>query len=108
MGECSSIICGNNVKVNAKVMFVAFQNFIIGDNSTISYRAIICTSANPNYPFNMLCNLYKPKYEPVFIGKDCWIGAGAIILPGVKIGNCSVVASGAVVNKDVPDGVMVA
>ena len=42
------------------------------------------------------------------IGKDVWIGARAIILPGVHIGDYSVVAAGSVVTKDVPSGVLVA
>lgn len=43
------------------------------------------------------------KTKPVVIGDDVWIGARAIILPGVNIGSHSVVGAGAVVTKDVPD-----
>lgn len=102
------INCGCNVNINAEVMFVAYKDITIGDNSTIAYRTTICTSANPNAPYNKLCKIYKPKHESVSIGKDCWIGCGAIILPGVTIGNGSVIAEGAVVCTDVPDNVMVA
>ena len=45
---------------------------------------------------------------PVFIGDDIWIGANAVVLPGVTIGNHSVVAAGAVVTKDVPPHSLVA
>jgi acetyltransferase-like isoleucine patch superfamily enzyme len=45
---------------------------------------------------------------PVVIADDVWIGANAVILPGVKIGRHVVVAAGAVVTKDVPDNSMVA
>lgn len=45
---------------------------------------------------------------PVTIGDDVWIGANAVILPGVKIGHHSVVAAGSVVTKDVPDHSLVA
>jgi acetyltransferase-like isoleucine patch superfamily enzyme len=45
---------------------------------------------------------------PITIGDDVWIGANAVILPGVKIGNHSVVAAGSVVTKDVPDHSLVA
>lgn len=102
------IVCEKNVNINAEVMFIAFRDITIGENSTIAYRAILSTSANPNAPYNKLCELYKPIHESIHIGKDCWIGAGAIILPGVTIGNGCVVAAGAVVNKDVPDNVMIA
>ena len=46
--------------------------------------------------------------RPVTIGDDCWIGGGAIILPGVTIGPKSVIGAGAVVTKDVPEGGVVA
>ena len=45
---------------------------------------------------------------PVFLGDDIWIGANAVVLPGVSIGNHSVVAAGAVVTKDVPPHSLVA
>jgi acetyltransferase-like isoleucine patch superfamily enzyme len=45
---------------------------------------------------------------PVTIGDDIWIGANAVILPGVNIGNHSVVAAGAIVTKDVPPHSLVA
>ena len=45
--------------------------------------------------------------KPVVIGDDVWIGANAVILPGVTIGPHSVVAAGAVVTRDVPPGCVV-
>lgn len=44
----------------------------------------------------------------ITIGKNCWLGAGCIILKDVRIGNNVVVAAGSVVTKDVPDGSVVA
>lgn len=46
--------------------------------------------------------------SPVVIGKNVWIGSNATILPGVTIGDNSVVAAGAVVTKDVPENIVVA
>ncbi len=46
--------------------------------------------------------------SPVLIGDNVWIGAGAIILKGVKVGNSAVIAAGAVVTRDVPDHAVVA
>lgn len=40
---------------------------------------------------------------PVFIGNNVWIGAGAIIMPGVKIGDNSVIGAGSVVTRDIPE-----
>lgn len=102
------IMCSDNVNINAEVMFIAQDNITIGKNSTLAYRVLITTSANPNAPYNSLCKIYPPVHEEVHIGENVWIGAGAIILPGVTIGDGSVVAAGAVVNKNVPDNVMVA
>jgi maltose O-acetyltransferase len=46
--------------------------------------------------------------KPVEIGEDVWIGGGAIVLPGVRIGNRSVIGAGSVVSRDVPDDVLAA
>ena len=66
------------------------------------------TSANPNSPYNRLSKLYRPLTAPVIIGDDVWVGANSTILPGVTIGDFSVVAAGSVVIKDIPSGVLVA
>jgi len=46
--------------------------------------------------------------KPVEIGSDVWVGGGAIICPGVKIGSKTVIGAGSVVTKDIPDGVFAA
>jgi acetyltransferase-like isoleucine patch superfamily enzyme len=102
------IYCADNVNINAGCMFIIDKDIIIGGNSTLAYRVFITTSANPNYPYNFLSELYPPKYEKVVIGKNVWIGACSVILPGVTIGDGSVIAAGSVVTKDVPSHVMVA
>ena len=43
---------------------------------------------------------------PGYIGKNCWIGAGVVIVPGVKIGDNTVIGAGSVVTKDIPAGVV--
>jgi maltose O-acetyltransferase len=45
--------------------------------------------------------------RPVRIGHDVWIGGGAIILPGVSVGNNAIIGAGSVVTRDVPEGVTV-
>ena len=45
---------------------------------------------------------YTADFKPIEIGHHCWIGTGAIVLQGVKIGDGAVVAAGAVVTKDIP------
>lgn len=102
------IYCADNVSINAECMLVAFADIHIGRNSTLAYRSLLTTNANPNAPYNQLCQLYPPLHKDIWIGEDVWVGAGAIILPGCKIGNNVVVAAGAVVCGDVPDNVMIA
>lgn len=102
------VYCADNVNINAESMLIAQADVYIGKNSTLAYRTIITTNANPNAPYNRLCKVYPPLSKDVWIGEDVWIGAGAIILPGCRIGNNCVVAAGSVVCSDVPDNVMVA
>lgn len=57
----------------------------------------------------ILCHdMTRGLYLDTYIGKNCFIGAKSIILPGVKIGDGSIVGSGSVVTKDVPSGCIVA
>jgi maltose O-acetyltransferase len=46
--------------------------------------------------------------KPISIGEDVWVGGGALILPGVQIGDGAVIGAGSVVTRDVPDGVFAA
>lgn len=89
-------------------MLIASADIRIGKNSTLAYRTLLTTNANPNAPYNKLCNLYPPVHKEIVIGDNVWIGVNAVVLPGVTIGNNVIVAAGAVVNSDIPDNVMVA
>ena len=67
---------------------------------------IVATAGHPILP-----SLREKGYQynmPVSIGKNCWIGAGAIILPGVQIGDNVVIGAGSVVTKDIPANVVAA
>ena len=74
----------------------------------MAYRTLLTTNANPNAPYNKLCTVYPPQHKEIWIGQNVWIGAGAIVLPGCRIGNNCVIAAGSVVCCDIPDNVMVA
>ena len=82
-------------------------SIVIVDNVTISYNAIVLTAgilkSDAGY-FKKTGHVHKP----VTIKDGAWIGAGAIVLPGVTVGEQAVVAAGAVVTRDVPDATLVA
>ncbi len=60
------------------------------------------------HPIDAATRVSGPEYGvPIRIGRDCWIGGGAIIQPGVTIGDRCIVGAGAVVTKDVPDDTIV-
>jgi len=78
----------------------------IEDSVAIGPNVTILIHSDP-FP-SPLQKIYPKKASPVHIKRGAWIGAGAIILPGITIGECSIVAAGAVVTKDVPPYTMVA
>lgn len=102
------IYCADNVNINAECMLVASSDITIGKNSTLAYRTLLTTNANPNAPYNELCKLYPPIHQEIRIGDNVWIGAGVIVLSGCRIGNNSVIAAGSVVCSDIPDNCMAA
>ncbi len=71
-------------------------------------QGIVVTALNHNFDDATLrIDQQGVSTRPVTIGDDVWIGANAVVLPGVSIGSHCVVAAGAVVTKDVPDGCVV-
>jgi acetyltransferase-like isoleucine patch superfamily enzyme len=79
----------------------------IGDGVTLSHRCIIASHMATDAA-TRLRTLYPGRAAPVRIEDGAWICVGSILLPGVTIGRESVVAAGAVVNRDVPPGTLVA
>lgn len=108
IGDYSNLLMHNNSEIERNCFILAKEKIEIGENSTLAYGVTILTAADPNGPRNTLSALYPPLKAPVTIGKNCWIGANALILPGVTIGEGSVVAAGSIVTKDVPSNVLVA
>lgn len=108
VGDYSHLCMHENSEIERNCFLLAKDKIEIGENTTLAYGVTVLTGADPNGPKNKLSALYPPLKAPVTIGKDCWIGANAIILPGVTIGDLCVVAAGSVVTKDVPSGVLVA
>jgi maltose O-acetyltransferase len=81
-------------------------NLIIGDRVSIGPRVTIVTSSHPNH--SLILPVAPVAFGRVAIDADAWIGAGAIILPGVHIGRGAVVGAGSVVTADVPSLTVVA
>ena len=90
--------------INSGCCFQDQGGIEIGNNVLIGQQVVIATLNHELTP-SKRANLLP---APVKIGNNVWIGAHATILAGVTIGDNSVVAAGAVVNKDVPANVVVA
>jgi len=82
------------------------KKLIIGDRVSIAQRVTLATGASPNW--SRLSKVYPSHGGKIVIEDDAWIGAGAIILPDVTIGEGAVVGAGAVVTRDVPPYTVVA
>ena len=83
------------------------DKIIVEDQVTISMRVMILTHTHAGKsPLSQ--SRLPPAYAPVQLRKGCYIGAGAILLPGVEIGQEAIVGAGAVVTHNVPAGAVVA
>ena len=94
----------NNVYANFNLTLVDDTDIFVGDNVMFGPNVIIATAGHPVDP--PLREKVAQFNIPVRIGKNVWIGAGAIVLPGVTIGDHSVIGAGSVVTKDIPPNVV--
>jgi acetyltransferase-like isoleucine patch superfamily enzyme len=94
---------GKNVFINHDCTFLDMGSITIEDDVMIGPKVCITTEGHPINPQER----EQLQVKPVVIKRNAWIGAGAIILHGVTIGENSVVAAGAVVSKDVPANIVV-
>ena len=95
---------GDMVYANYHLTCVDDTHIYIGDYTLIGPNVTIATAGHPIAP-KLREQLYQYN-RPVHIGRNCWIGAGAIILPGVTIGDNTVIGAGSVVTKDIPANVV--
>lgn len=100
-GENISI--GKNVFVNHACTFMDRGGITIEDNVLIGPKVNLITTNHPINPAERRATISNA----ILIKKGAWIGVGATILPGVTVGENSIIAAGAVVSKDVPDNVIV-
>ena len=95
---------GKNVYANFNLTLVDDTYIYVGDNTLFGPNVIVATAAHPITPeFRNHATQYNKE---VRIGENCWIGAGAIVLPGVIIGDNTVIGAGSVVTKDIPENVL--
>jgi acetyltransferase-like isoleucine patch superfamily enzyme len=98
------ITIGNNVDIGEFVILRGAGGLTIGDRVLIAAQAAITTVGHPAMPPRNGRN----ENEPVTVEDDVWIGANALVLPGVTIGRGAIVAGGAVVTKNVEPFAIVA
>ena len=101
----SEIELGERVFFNFNCIVLDVCRVTIGDFSLFGPAVQIYT---PMHPFNAEQRRREEFGKPVEIGSDVWVGGGAIILPGVRIGSRAVIGAGSVVTRDVPEGVFAA
>lgn len=95
---------GDGVYANFNLTCVDDTHIYVGDHTMIGPNCTLCTAAHPIAP-----ELREHGYQynlPVRIGKNCWLGANVTVLPGVTIGDNSVIGAGSVVTKDIPANVV--
>ncbi|WP_072530690.1 sugar O-acetyltransferase [Bacteroides ilei] len=100
----NGIRLGEHVFINANCTFLDGAYITIGNHTLIGPNVQIYT---PQHPIPFLERRENKEYAyPVTIGEDCWIGGGAIILPGITIGDRCIIGAGSVVTKDIPSDCM--
>jgi len=95
---------GRNVYANFNLTLVDDTHIYVGDYTMFGPNVTIATAGHPILP-----ELREQAYQynmPVRIGRNCWFGAGVIVVPGITIGDNVVIGAGSVVTKDLPSNVV--
>jgi len=95
---------GKNVYANFNLTLVDDTHIYVGDGTMFGPNCVIATAGHPILP-ELRIEAYQYNF-PVHIGKNCWLGAGVVVLPGVTIGDNSVIGAGSIVTKDIPANVV--
>ena len=101
----SNIRLGERVFFNFNCVVLDVCAVTIGDFTMMGPGVQILT---PLHPLDAAARRREEYGRPITIGSDVWIGAGALILPGVVVGSRSVIGAGSIVTRDIPDGVFAA
>lgn len=95
---------GSHVYANFNFTAVDDTHIYVGDYTMIGPNVVLATAGHPINP-----ELRQKAYQynaPIHIGKNCWLGAGVMVMPGVTIGDNVVIVAGSVVTKDLPSNVI--
>lgn len=95
---------GSYIYANFNLTLVDDAPIYVGDHTMFGPNVTLVTAGHPILPH--LRELVYQFNAPVHIGKNCWLGAGVIVLPGVSVGDNSVIGAGSVVTKDIPANVV--
>lgn len=95
---------GKHIYANFHLTMVDDTGIYVGDNTMFGPNVVLATAGYPILP--ELREKGCQYNVPIHIGKNCWLGAGVIVLPGVTIGDNTVVGAGSVVTKDLPANVV--
>ena len=95
---------GKNVYANFGLTLVDDTHIYVGDGTMFGPNCVIATAGHPIDP--VLRERQLQYNIPVHIGKNCWLGAGVLVMPGVTIGDNTVIDAGSVVTKDIPANVI--
>jgi len=100
-----NIRLGSGVFINFGCIFLDVAAIEVGDGCQIGPAVQVLTADHPRDPALRRQGLESGR--PIRIGRNVWIGGGAIILPGVTVGDDAIIGAGSVVTRDVPDGATV-
>ena len=95
---------GKNIYANFNLTLVDDSHIYVGDHTMFGPNVTVASAGHPILP-----ELREKAYQynaSVHIGKNCWIGAGVVIVPGITVGNNVVIGAGSIVTKDLPDNVV--
>lgn len=106
-GGAGGVRLGDRVEINNYSIINGTGGVDIGDDTLIG-PGVRIISYQHQYAAGQTIRSQPTEGKPIRIGRDCWIGANAVILAGVSVGDGAVVAAGAVVTRDVPSGAVVA
>jgi acetyltransferase-like isoleucine patch superfamily enzyme len=96
-----NLVVEDDVDLSKDVLITTMGGVFIGERALIGYRTQILSANHEIPPIGERITVSGDKYAKVTIGKDAWIGANCVILPGATIGEGAIVGAGSVVSKDV-------